>query len=156
VRKETNALPRKPAAISVAHSLDEAVYEVDEVKPAELFETLADASVDVDAIVQIGSGIVFSAPLADRLTTASALEGLGAVWSEHGRLARIRVEAAGTKGRTGITAKVFATMREARLEPQFISASPAGISFYVPHDDVDRAVEALREAFDPARRTAGA
>lgn len=147
-------MPEQATVTGVTQSLDQAVYEVDGAGPAELFEALADAAVDVDSIVQIGSSIVFASRLADGLTTASALDALGAVWSEHGRLARISVIGVEMKG--GIVAKAFRAMRDARLEPQFSSTSPVRISFYVPLDDADRAVDALHDAFELEQEPRGA
>jgi aspartate kinase len=54
------------------------------------------------------------------------------------------------KSHPGIAALTFRTLRGIRVEPQFISTSPIKIAFYVPHDDVERAVEALHDVFDLA------
>jgi aspartate kinase len=149
VRKEENTIMLEKSKITgVTHSLDEAVYEVTGVKPAELLEALAAAAIEVDTVAQIGLDIVFSAPLADRLGTATALDHLGATWSEHNRLGNIAVVGTGFKGHPEITARAFAALRDARVEPQFSTASPTRIGFYVPHDDVDRSVRALHESFN--------
>jgi aspartate kinase len=137
------------AAISgVTHTLEEAVYRVHGVAPADLFSGLAERSVNVDTIIQTSSDtIVFSAPLEDRAVTGVTLDRLGATWSEHDELGKVSVVGAGMKSHPGIAALTFRTLRGIRVEPQFISTSPIKISFYVPHDDVERTVEALHDVF---------
>ena len=103
---------------------------------------------NVDTIIQTGEEIVFSAPLEDRTTTAATLEQLGASWSEHDDLGKVSVVGAGMKSHPGIAARTFATLGELGVEPQFVSTSPIKIAFYVPHDDVERTVAALHDAFE--------
>ena len=43
----------------VTHTLEEALYRVDGTSRAALFQALADASVNVDTIIQTGEEIVF-------------------------------------------------------------------------------------------------
>ena len=50
----------------VVHQREETVYRVEGITAAPLFGALADASVNVDTIVQTGAEIVFSAPVEDR------------------------------------------------------------------------------------------
>jgi len=137
---------REKAAISgVTHTLDEAVYEVDGIRPAELFEALAKAEVNVDTAAQIGSETVFSAPLADRVATAAVLDRLGATWSERDHLAKISVAGTGLNSHSEIAARTFATLRGLRVEPQFVSTSPVEIAFYVPQTEVGRVARMLQE-----------
>jgi aspartate kinase len=139
----------------VAHTLDEAVYRVQGTTPATLFAALAEKDVSVDTIVQTGADvIVFSAPLAERGATAGTLEDLGAIWSERADLAKVSLVGAGMKNHPGIAARTFATLRDLRIEPQFISTSPIKIAFYVHHADVERAVRALHAAFELGSETA--
>jgi aspartate kinase len=135
----------------VAHTLEEAVYRVQGVAPADLFAALADRNVNVDTIIQTGSdAIVFSAPLEDRGITAGALDDVGATWTERTDLGKVSVVGAGMKSNPGIAARTFQTLRALALEPQFISTSPIKIAFYVPKADVERAVGALHAAFELA------
>ena len=60
----------------VVHTREELVYRVEGVAAAPLFDVLADASVNVDTIVQIGAGeIVFSVPTEDRADVERMLGG---------------------------------------------------------------------------------
>src|SRR5262245_5922844 len=126
-------------------SSDEAVYEVTGVRPTELVEALAGSSVDLGTLVQIGDDIVFSAPRAEREETAAALDSLGATWSERARLAKIAVTGQNTPHR------VLALLDAARIDSQFVSASPDAITLFVGQAEADRAQEALAEALEPAR-----
>jgi aspartate kinase len=135
----------------VTHTLDEAVYRVHGVSPADLFSALADRGVNVDTIIQTSADtIVFSAPLEDRGATAATLDRLGATWSEHDDLGKVSIVGAGMKSHPGIAALTFRTLRSIRVEPQFISTSPLKVAFYVPHGDVERSVQALHEVFELA------
>jgi aspartate kinase len=139
----------------VTHTLEEAVYRVHGVSPADLFSALADRNVNVDTIIQTSADtIVFSAPLDDRVVTGGALDRLGVTWSEHDDLGKVSVVGAGMKSHPGIAALTFRTLRGIRVEPQFISTSPIKIAFYVPHADVERVVQALHNVFDLAEPAA--
>lgn len=144
----------KAMIAGVTHELEEAVYEVEGADPAQLFQTLADASVNVDTVIQIDGGIVFSAPWEDREEAASALEGLGASWSEREGLGKVSIVGAGMKSHPGVAARAFGTLRELGVESQFVSTSPIKIAFYVPREDVERSVRALHEAFELADASA--
>ena len=54
----------------VVHQREETVYRVEGATPARLFGALAEASVNVDTIVQTNAEIVFSAPVEDRADAA--------------------------------------------------------------------------------------
>ena len=51
------------------------------------------------------------------------------------------------KSHPGIAARTFATLRDLGVEPDLVATSPIKIAFYVPHEDVERTVVALHEAF---------
>ena len=149
--KEEDARMLEKALISgVTHTLEEAVYEVDGVRPADLFEALAAAEVNVDTIIQMDSRIVFSAPVDDRPHAEQALAGLGAGFSEQEGLGKVSVVGAGMKSHPGVAARTFATLRELGVEPRFIATSPIKIAFYVPHESVEPTVRALHQIFDLA------
>ena len=138
----------------VTHTLEEAVYRVHGVSPADLLSALADGNVNVDTIIQTSADtIVFSAPLDDRVVTGGVLDRLGVTWSEHDDLGKVSVVGAGMKSHPGIAALTFRTLRGIRVEPQFISTSPIKIAFYVPHEEVEHAVRALHDVFDLAEPT---
>ena len=154
IREEDERMLEKALISGVTHTLEEAVYEVDGVRPADLFEALAAAEVNVDTIIQMDSRIVFSAPVEDRPHAEQALAGLGAGFSEQEGLGKVSVVGAGMKSHPGIAALTFRTLRRIRVEPQFISTSPIKIAFYVPHADVERVVQALHDVFDLAEPAA--
>ncbi len=76
IREEDERMLEKALISGVTHTVEEAVYEVDGVRPADLFEALAAAEVNVDTIIQMDSRIVFSAPVEDRAQAEQALAGL--------------------------------------------------------------------------------
>lgn len=148
IREEDERMLEKALISGVTHTVEEAVYEVEGVKPAELFEALAAAEVNVDTIIQMDSRIVFSAPVEDRLHAQDALGGLGASFTEQEGLGKVSVVGAGMKSHPGVAARTFAVLREVGVEPKYVATSPIKIAFYVPHDDVDTTVGALHAAFD--------
>ncbi len=109
---------------------------------------LAEASLDVDTIVQTSSEIVFSAPVEDRAAAARTLDTLGLEWSSRDDLGKVSLVGAGMKSHPGVAAKTFATLEAAGIESPIVSTSPIKIACHVPSADVDRAVRALHEAFD--------
>ena len=137
----------KAAVTGVTCTLDEAVYEVDGASMADLVEALADAAVTVDAIMQIGPHIAFSARRGAGLACATVLDRLGATWSERDHLGRVTVAGARMDRDPRIAARAFAAVRDLRLEPQFSTASPTRIAFYVARPDAERVVGTLHEAF---------
>ena len=52
------------------------------------------------------------------------------------------------KSHPGVAAKTFATLEAAGIEAPVVSTSPIKIACHVPSADVDRAVQALHEAFE--------
>ena len=68
IKEEDERMLEKALISGVTHTVEEAVYEVEGVRPADLFEALAAAEVNVDTIIQMDSRIVFSAPVEDRRT----------------------------------------------------------------------------------------
>lgn len=149
VTKEDERMLEQAIISGVTHTTEEAVYRVQGVHPAELFEALANEDVNVDTIIQTGTDvIVFSAPLEDRAAAGGTLDRLGASWSERDDLGKISVVGAGMKSHPGVAAQTFGTLRRLGVEPQFVSTSPIKIAFYVHHDEVEPAVIALHEAFE--------
>ena len=148
IREEDERMLEKALISGVVHTLEEAVYEVEGVDRADLFAALAEASVNVDTIIQLGSSIVFSAPVEDRAETAAALARLGAAWSEREGLGKVSVVGAGMKSHPGVAARTFSTLRELGIEPALVATSPIKIAFFCAQEDVERAVRALHEAFE--------
>jgi aspartate kinase len=154
IREEDERMLEKAMIAGITSDVDEAVYEVETADSAKLFQALADASVNVDTVIQIGSGFMFSAPQEDRAAAAAALEGLGVRFNERDGLGKVSVVGAGMKTHPGVAAKAFSTLADSGVESHFVSTSPIKIAFYVSRDDVDRSVRALHDAFELAESTA--
>jgi aspartate kinase len=148
IREEDDKMLEKALISGVVHQSEETVYRVAGAKAAGLFGALAGASVNVDTIVQTGTEIVFSAPVEDRADASRALDGLGVDWSARDDLGKVSLVGAGMKSHPGIAAKTFATLEAAGIEAPVISTSPIKIACHVPSADVERAVQALHEAFE--------
>jgi aspartate kinase len=148
VREEDERMLEKAIISGVTHTLEEAVFEVRDVRPADLFGALAEAGVNVDTVIQIGSETVFSAPLEDRRAAEDALTALDADWVERSELGKVSVVGAGMRSHPGIAGQAFATLRALGVEPQFVSTSPIKIAFFVPRESVEPAVQALHDAFE--------
>jgi aspartate kinase len=151
VTEEDERMLEKAMISGVVHTTEETVYRVDGLPAAKLFEALAEASVNVDTIVQTSSEIVFSAPLGDRADATATLDRLGVRWSARDDLGKVSVIGAGMKSHPGIAAKTFATLASLGIEPQVVSTSPIKIACHLASDDVERAVVALHEAFGLSR-----
>jgi aspartate kinase len=147
IREEDVTMLEKALISAVVHQREETVYRVDGVSPARLFAALAAAGVNVDTIVQTSSEIVFSAPVEDGPDAERALDGLGGPWSARDDLGKVSLIGAGMKSHPGVAAQTFATLEQNGIEPQVVSTSPIKIACHVARADVDRAVQALHEAF---------
>jgi aspartate kinase len=147
IREEDDTMLEKALISAVVHQREETVYRVDGVPPARLFAALAEARVNVDTIVQTSSEIVFSAPVEDRLDAERVLDALGGPWTARDDLGKVSLIGAGMKSHPGVAAEAFATLERSGIEPQVVSTSPIKIACHVARADVDRAVQALHEAF---------
>jgi aspartate kinase len=148
IEEEDDQMLEKALISGVVHQREETVYRVQGATAARLFGALAEASVNVDTILQSGPEIVFSAPPEDRDDAARALEGLGVPWTSRDDLGKVSLVGAGMKSHPGVAAKAFATLEGAGIEAPIVSTSPIKIACHVRSADVDRAVQALHEAFD--------
>jgi aspartate kinase len=145
---EEDAMLEKALISGVVHQREETVYRVGGVSPARLFAALADASVNVDTIVQTGADIVFSAPVEDRPDAARTLDALGVDWAARDDLGKVSLVGAGMKSHPGVAAKTFATLESQGISPAVVSTSPIKIACHIESPDVERAVRALHEAFE--------
>ena len=148
IREEDEKMLEKALISGVVHQRAETVYHVQGTTAARLFGALADASVNVDTIVQTGPEIVFSAPVEDLHDAEVVLDALGVTWSARGDLGKVSLVGAGMKSHPGVAAKTFATLEQAGIDAPVVSTSPIKIACHVPTADVDRAVQALHEAFE--------
>jgi aspartate kinase len=146
---EEDPVLEKAIISGVAHTDCEPLFRVREIDAAKLFARLADASVNVDTILQVASDeIVFSAPLEDRDACEELLGSLGVEWSMRDDLGKVSLVGAGMKSHPGIAAKAFATLKSIGVESKMISTSPIKIACHVATADVPRAVAALHDAFE--------
>jgi aspartate kinase len=148
---------------AVVHDTSEAKITVTHVPDepgvaARLFRSLAERDVNVDMIVQNVSlagttDISFTAPKSD-LDAAlevcrSHAEEIGAreVLSD-GDIAEVSLIGAGMKTNPGVAARMFETLAGQGINIEMISTSPIRISCVVRGADVERAVQALHDAFE--------
>jgi aspartate kinase len=150
VGREDETMLEKAIISGVAHTLEETLYRVEGVRPAQLFAALAGAQVNVDTIVQTGREVVFSAPEQDAAAARRVLDELGAGWSASAELGKVSVIGAGMKSHPGVAATAFAALEAAGVEPEIVTTSPIKIACHVDRADVERAVQALHDAFDLA------
>ena len=148
IREEDERMLEKALISAVVHMREEPVYRVSGIEPARLFGALAEAAVNVDTIVQTGPEIVFSAPVEDKTDARRTLDALAADWSAREDLGKVSVIGAGMKSHPGVAAKTFATLEREGIAPAVVSTSPIKIACHVRTDQVDRAVQALHEAFE--------
>ena len=146
---EEDPVLEKAIISGVAHTDCEPLFRVREIDASKLFARLADASINVDTILQVSSDeIVFSAPLDDRSACQDLLSSLGVEWSMRDDLGKVSLVGAGMKSHPGIAAKTFATLDGIGVEAKVISTSPIKIACHVATGDVPRAVAALHDAFE--------
>jgi aspartate kinase len=150
VGREDETMLEKAIISGVAHTLEETLYRVEGVRPAQLFAALAGAQVNVDTIVRTGPEIVFSAPDQDAAAARRVLDELGARWSESSELGKVSVVGAGMKSHPGVAATAFAALEAAGVDAEIVTTSPIKIACHVARADVERAVQALHDAFDLA------
>jgi aspartate kinase len=148
IREEDERMLEKAMISGVTHTVEEAVFEVQGLDPAALFDAVADTGMSVDTLIQLGPSVVFSVPVEDRDDAERALTELAAVWSEHADLGKVTVAGAGLRSHPGIAARAFATLRDLGIGARFVATSPIKISFFVPREAVERTVLALHEAFE--------
>ena len=124
---------------------------------AKVFRTLADASINVDMIVQNVSDsertdISFTVPLEDlevATTTCEALAdqlGFSGVMADP-NLGRVSVVGAGMASNPGVAATMFETLAQNEVSIEMIATSPIRISCVIAEGDVDKATVALHTAY---------
>jgi aspartate kinase len=149
----------------VAHDRSEAKITVvgvpDKVgEAATIFQTLADAEINIDMIVQNISAaatsrtdISFTLPRTDGQTAMAALNkikeriGFDSLRYDD-QIGKVSLIGAGMRSHPGVTAKFFSSIADAGVNIEMISTSEIRISVVVDQDDVDSAVTAAHRAFD--------
>ena len=124
---------------------------------AGLFRALADADVNVDMIVQNVSeagvtDISFTVPNDQTelaaLITSGRLPEQDCTVTTDAAIGRVSIVGAGMKSNPGVAATMFETLAANDINIEMISTSAIRISCVVQVDEVDRATQALHEAFD--------
>lgn len=146
----------------VAHDRSEGKLTVRGVpdKPgvaARVFQSLADANVNVDMIVQNVSAtgttdMTFTIPLTDAKTARDALEPLLTEVGAQGlevdeKVGKVSLVGAGMKTNPGVAARMFTALSEAGVNIDMISTSTIRISVVVDEADVETAVNAIHSEF---------
>ncbi len=124
---------------------------------ASLFRALADASVNVDMIVQNTShdgttDISFTVPRTELAVAVQIAEGLApkidaAAVLVDDAVAQVSVVGAGMKTNPGVTATMFEALAREQINIQMISTSPIRISCVVDAASADAAVRVLHDAY---------
>ncbi|ODG98839.1 aspartate kinase [Nostoc sp. KVJ20] len=164
--------------LEIARPVDAVEFDTDQAKvallrvpdkpgvAARLFGEISRQKVDVDLIIQSvhegnSNDIAFTVttPILKRAEAvataiAPALRSQSNPKSEEAEvmvehnIAKVSIAGAGMIGRPGVAAKMFATLAEAGVNIQMISTSEVKVSCVVDANQCDRAVSALRTAFE--------
>ena len=154
----------QPIIAGIAHDRSEAKLTVVGVpdrpgNAAAIFQALADASINIDMIVQNVSAaatgltdISFTLP---KTEGSNATKALSAIQKEVGfasvqfddSIGKLSLIGAGMRSHPGVSAQFFSALAEAGVNIEMISTSEIRISVIVRADDLDRAVQAIHTAF---------
>jgi aspartate kinase len=127
---------------------------------ARIFRSIADASINIDMIVQNISAaatgrtdISFTLPREDGHSGMTALRQLqDEVGFEQllydDRIGKVSIVGAGMRSHPGVSARFFGALAEAGVNIEMISTSEIRISVVVDENDVGAAVSAVHTAFD--------
>lgn len=130
-----------------------------------VFETVAEKNIVVDMIAQnVGTAgradIGFTVPAGEVRATLKALEPLAREWKarvEHDdAVAKVSIVGVGMRTITGVAEKMFAALAAERINMKMITTADIKISVLVPKEDGLRALRAVHQAFDLAKRRPGA
>jgi aspartate kinase len=162
VREEDETM-EQPVISAITHDTSEAKVTVTRVpdKPgiaARLFRSLADESVNLDMIVQNVSqegttDISFTVPRADLsaaldVCRSHADEIAAEAVLADDEIGKVSLVGGGMKSHPGVSARMFETLASEGINIEMISTSPIRITCVVQQGDVERAVQALHEAFE--------
>ncbi len=160
--KEEVAYMEQVVVRGIAADKDQAKVVVSNIadKPgsaARVFRALADASVNVDMIVQNAgrqgvANLTFTVPQADMRKAEKALKPVligigGGEVAVHEHIAKLSVVGVGMKTHSGVAAILFEALAEAGVNIDLISTSEIKISVVVDLERVDEAVRVAHAAF---------
>ncbi|MGB2737961.1 MAG: aspartate kinase [Candidatus Nanopelagicales bacterium] len=152
----------QPIISGVAHDVSEAKITITSVpdepgRAAAVFESLADAGVNLDMIVQNVSAdgqtdITFTLPMADGSRAMAALEISGErigfeslIYDD--AVAKVSLVGAAMRSHPGVSATCFRALADAGVNVEMISTSEIRISVVTRLEDATRAVQAIHTAF---------
>ncbi|MDR0747056.1 MAG: aspartate kinase [Helicobacteraceae bacterium] len=123
---------------------------------AEIFGVLANASINVDMIVQtVGqdekTNIDFTIPLAELEQTKSALAGFGAALGRQefdDTVAKVSIIGVGMKSHSGVAARMFSALAKENINILMISTSEIKISVVIANKYGELAVRTLHAAYE--------
>ncbi len=127
---------------------------------AAVFRAVADADVNLDMIVQVGSvagsgrtDISFTLPKTDGRNALNALEKVRAeigfertLYDDH--IGKLSLVGAGMKSHPGVSARFFGALADAEVNVEIISTSEIRISVVIRDTDLPVAVRAVHGAFE--------
>ncbi|MGB4699171.1 MAG: aspartate kinase, partial [Parasynechococcus sp.] len=126
---------------------------------ARLFETLSDAGINVDLIIQAthegtSNDITFTVNEPDldqaREVTQRVLNSLGGELSSEGGLTKLSISGAGIMGRPGIAASLFNCLCQQGINLRLIATSEVKVSCVIAATSGRKALQAVRDAFEVA------
>jgi aspartate kinase len=127
---------------------------------AKIFGAVADASINVDMIIQnVAEGVTtdmsFTVPKSDAKKTVTAMNEmmaeLGATnVSVDDNIGKVSIIGVGMRSHTGIAAKAFAALAEGGINIMMISTSEIKVSCVIKAEEIDRAVRILHDIFELA------
>jgi aspartate kinase len=122
-----------------------------------LFETLSNAGINVDLIIQAthegtSNDITFTVNEPDldqaREVTQSVLNSLGGELSSEGGLTKLSISGAGIMGRPGIAANLFNCLCQQGINLRLIATSEVKVSCVIAATSGRKALQAVRDAFE--------
>jgi aspartate kinase len=159
--KQEVAYMEKVLVRGVAVDKDQAKVVVSNIadKPgtaAKVFKALANASINVDMIVQnVGRGgvanLTFTVPLSEKEKAVKAIEGalkeVGGAVSVDENIAKLSVVGVGMRTHSGVAASLFEALAQAGINIELISTSEIKISVVIAKDKADDAARVAHTAF---------
>ena len=124
---------------------------------ARLFETLSEAEINVDLIIQAthegsSNDITFTVSAADldlaRTVSQNVLNSLGGELAAQGGLTKLSISGAGIMGRPGIAARLFNCLSKQGINLRLIATSEVKVSCVIDANAGSKALQAVRDAFD--------
>ena len=124
---------------------------------ARLFETLSEAGINVDLIIQAthegsSNDITFTVAEADlelaRAVSQKVLDQLGGDLASEAGLTKLSISGAGIMGRPGIAAGLFNCLCQQGINLRLIATSEVKVSCVIDSGAGSKAVQAVQEAFD--------